>query len=85
MWVPSRSLEGEGERNWEGTGASIIYFFVSQGEGRGSPWRERARTFCDPFCPHPQWAFSLLTSPGQYLSSQGLGECRAGRLISKCT
>lgn len=32
MWVPSRSLGGEGERNREGTRASIIYFFVSQGE-----------------------------------------------------
>lgn len=73
MRVPSRSLEGEGKRNGEGTRASIIYFFGSQGEGRGSPWRERARTFCDPFCPHPHWAFSLLTSPGQYLVARDWG------------
>lgn len=70
---------GRWGREEQGGHKSQHYLFLREPRWRRrSPWRERARTFCDPFCPHPHWAFSLLTSPGQYLGSQGLGECKAG-------
>lgn len=37
--------------------AAVFIFLVSQAEGKGSPRKKEARTFCDPFCPHPLLGF----------------------------
>lgn len=51
------SLEDEGTSDWEVTQEPALFIcLVSQGERRGSPWRKKARTFCDPFCPRPHQA-----------------------------
>ena len=86
VWLPSRSLEDEGKRGWEDTREPALFIsLLSQGEGRGSPWGEKARTFYDPFCPRAHWAFSLLTSPGNIWVARTGGSTEGEGLISKCT